>query len=155
MRFRRDHERFIGGYDPEHEMPDPDRDPRDRWQSDAYRHNARDTRWFYRWNPDRIENREWSGRRFGGYRPYEEIHPRDRYAPRFSRPAPRGYEAPWQRGYPRPWDYDNRGDYDRGYDLGPRRYDRPYDDYDYGRPRRYRDDYDWDEWFDSRDYFRR
>src|SRR5438046_8914437 len=54
---RRDHEPFIGSYDPEHEMPDPDRDPRDRYQSDAYRHNARDTRVPYRWSPDRFEER--------------------------------------------------------------------------------------------------
>src|SRR5687768_226745 len=52
----RDRERFIGGYDPEHEMPDPDRDRGDRFQSDAYRHNARDSRYAYRWNPDRIES---------------------------------------------------------------------------------------------------
>lgn len=54
---RGDRERFIGSYDPEHEMPDPDRGRGERWQSDAYRHNARDTRFAYRWNPDRIENR--------------------------------------------------------------------------------------------------
>ncbi len=29
----RDRERYIGSYDPEHEMPDPDRGPGDRWQS--------------------------------------------------------------------------------------------------------------------------
>src|ERR1051325_10672021 len=58
MRFgRRDHESFIGSYDPEHEMPDPDRGPRDRWQSDVYRHNAGDGRWAYRWSPERIEDR--------------------------------------------------------------------------------------------------
>ena len=51
---RRDHESFIGGYDPEREMPDPDREYRDRYQSDAYRHNAADSRWAYRWNPDRF-----------------------------------------------------------------------------------------------------
>src|ERR1043166_9090183 len=54
---RRDHERYIGGYDPEYEMPDPDRRPGDRWASDAYRHNSRDTRFSYRWDPDRIEER--------------------------------------------------------------------------------------------------
>lgn len=54
---RRDHESFIGGYDPEREMPDPDRESRDRYQSDAYRHNAADSRWSYRWNPDRFEER--------------------------------------------------------------------------------------------------
>lgn len=59
----RDRERFIGSYDPEHEMPDPDRDPGDRWQSDAYRRGARDTRYGYRWNPDAIENRYEGSRR--------------------------------------------------------------------------------------------
>lgn len=58
----RDHERYIGSYDPEHEMPDPDRGAGDRWQSDAYRRGARDTRFGYRWNPDRFEER-FDGRR--------------------------------------------------------------------------------------------
>lgn len=53
----RDRERFIGTYDPEHELPDPDRNPGDRWQSDAYRRGARDTRFAYRMSPDRIESR--------------------------------------------------------------------------------------------------
>jgi hypothetical protein len=51
----RDRERYIGSYDPEHEMPDPDRNAGDRWQSDAYRHGARDGRFAYRLNPDRFE----------------------------------------------------------------------------------------------------
>ena len=58
----RDREHFIGSYDPEREMPDPERDPGDRWQSDAYRRGARDTRFAYRWNPDRFEER-FDGRR--------------------------------------------------------------------------------------------
>lgn len=53
----RDRERFIGSYDPEHEMPDPDRDPGDRWQSRAYRHHFRDSRFAYRMDPDRFEDR--------------------------------------------------------------------------------------------------
>lgn len=58
----RDREHFYGSYDPEHEMPDPDRNRGDRWQSDAYRHNARDTRFMYRMDPDRFEGR-FEGRR--------------------------------------------------------------------------------------------
>jgi hypothetical protein len=97
MRFgRRDHERYIGGYDPEHEMPDPYRDPRDRWQSDAYRRNAADGRWAYRWNPDRFEERMprdryeyWDRERemmererwLDRYRPYYD-YPRDPWAVR-------------------------------------------------------------------------
>ncbi|HEY0157615.1 MAG TPA: hypothetical protein VGF28_10050 [Thermoanaerobaculia bacterium] len=92
----RDRERYIGGYDPEHEMPDPDRGSGDRWQSDAYRHNARDSRFAYRMNPDRVE-RQYDGPR-GGYGP-----------------------APWdggnfdRGGYDRGYD---RGGYDRGYGGG-------------------------------------
>lgn len=62
----RDRERFIGSYDPEHEMPDADRERGDRWQSDAYRRNARDTRFAYRMNPDRFEGR-FEGRRDVGH----------------------------------------------------------------------------------------
>lgn len=58
----RDRERFYGSYDPEHEMPDAGRNPGDRWESDAYRHNARDTRFAYRLDPNRFENR-FEGRR--------------------------------------------------------------------------------------------
>jgi hypothetical protein len=71
MRFRpRDHERYIGGYDPEREMPDPDRRPRGPWQSEAYRDNARDSRWAYRWNPDRVEDRSDDRRRRDRERDY-------------------------------------------------------------------------------------
>lgn len=58
----RDRERYIGSYDPEHEMPDPDRNAGDRWQSDAYRHGARDGRIPYRMSPNRFEHR-FEGRR--------------------------------------------------------------------------------------------
>jgi len=140
MRFgRRDHEPYIGGYDPEHEMPNPDRDPRDRWQSDIYRHNAGDSRWAYRWNPDRFESRmepRWeSPRRMDVER---EIRPRDRYG-RYGDDDRYGY-----RGAP-----DDR--YDRGYrpDYGPRYepdfghdYDRGY--YGHGRDNGY--NFDRDRW---------
>jgi hypothetical protein len=43
-------------------MPDPDRGPGDRWQSDAYRNHFRDSRYAYRMNPDRFEN-QFDGRR--------------------------------------------------------------------------------------------
>src|SRR5438045_9781435 len=99
MRFRRrDHESFIGGYDPEHEMPDADRDPRDRWQSDAYRYGARDTRFAYRWNPDRFEDR------YGDYRGdfSSRIQPPDRY-----------------EAYGRPEHGSSRGGHDYSRDLRP------------------------------------
>jgi hypothetical protein len=152
----RDRERFIGGYDPEHEMPDPDRGAGDRWQSDAYRHASRDSRFAYRMNPDRFENR------------FEGRDPRD-YDYRWSRDARDldrdgwrggmnegnyggggyyggggGYgfssDRGWDRGgysggYGR--DYD-RGGYDRGYD---RSFDRgPHFD----RDRIYGSDRGWD-----------
>jgi hypothetical protein len=153
MRFgRRDHESYIGGYDPEHEMPDPGRDPRDRWQSDAYRQNARDSRFAYRWNPERIEERAgWRGdprdRYYGGSydrEPRERIQGPERYGPY---PRGRGFEGEnWDRqrwGVDRGWDRD-RDYYDRGwdYDRGP--WDR---DRDYDRGRYYgssRWDRDWD-----------
>ena len=125
MRFaRRDHESFIGSYDPEHEMPDPDRGARERWQSDVYRHNAADGRWAYRWSPERIEDR-------GVRRPWRgdierEIQPRDRYESRYRHPE---YERGYEHGY-----YDRGMDMERerGFrDFGPRgdRFDRdPYRD---------------------------
>ena len=148
MRFgRRDHESYIGGYDPEHEMPNPDRDPRDRWMSDAYRHNARDTRFAYRWNPDRIEERGgWRGdeprdRWYGGSydrEPRERIQGPERYG---VYPRGRGFEGEsWDRqrwGADRGWDRDR--DYDRGWDF-----DRGWDrdrDYDRGRYASDRDRY--------------
>jgi hypothetical protein len=125
MRFRpRDHERFIGGYDPEHEMPDPDRDPRGRWQSDAYRDNSRDSRYFYRWNPDRYESRDGPGRDIEN-----EIQPRDRYE--------EAYRAGWQAGYDRGYEHGYTGFNDR------RRYewDRNWSDREQGawRERDWRD----------------
>ncbi|HEX8171037.1 MAG TPA: hypothetical protein VF824_10905 [Thermoanaerobaculia bacterium] len=101
----RDRERFIGGYDPEHEMPDPDRERGDRWQSDAYRRGAYDGRYAYRWNPDRFEER----------RPH---YGNDSY----SGPG-RDYGRP---GYDRP-DYD-RDRYDRDRNYG----DRSFADRNYG-----------------------
>jgi len=113
---RRDHERFIGGYDPENEMPDPSRRSGDRYESDAYRHNARDTRFAYRWDSDRFEDR------FGARQPrdfdYRDV--RSAYE--------RGYDdARLARGYRPPnwgWDSDDGRDYDRE----PRRRDTRFDD---------------------------
>ena len=124
MRFgRRDHESFIGSYDPEHEMPDPDRGPRDRWQSDAYRQNAADGRWMYRWSPDRVEDRG------GMRRPWRgdverDIQPRDRYDWRFG-----GRHPEYERGY-------EHGYYDRGLDM-----ERERDRFERDRWRN-----EWDDW---------
>ena len=139
MRFRRpDHESYIGGYDPEHEMPDPDRSPRDRWESDAYRRNARDSRYAYRWNPDRFESRDdWMRRRAME----RDIQPRDRYEP---------YDRPWDRGYDRGYDYDR--EYDRHFDRG-----RSQDDYDRDREylsRGYPRPYAWETRFDRENWER-
>jgi hypothetical protein len=129
MRFgRRDHESFIGSYDPEHEMPDPDRGPRDRWQSDVYRHNAADGRWGYRWNPERVEER-------GLRRPYRgnldrEIQPRDRYEQRF------GGHHPEHERFAGGWDRDFDRERQWGRDYGRDRFDRD----------RFRDDWSLDPW---------
>ncbi len=141
----RDRERYIGSYDPEHEMPDPDRGPGDRWQSDAYRRTARDTRFAYRMNPNRFEERFEGPRRdidrdydtrwnrdardldrggYGGHRDY------------YGRDYDRGYA---DRGYFSGRDYD-RGSYDRG-----GHFDR---DRIYGSDRGW--DYDRDDYFESR-----
>jgi len=156
MRFgRRDHESYIGGYDPEHEMPNPDRDPRERWQSDAYRRNAADGRWVYRWNPDRFEERS----NFGWREPRRmehDIQPRDRYENRYDNRysgMDRERYAPYPRDYDRGPYYDrDRGPYyGRDYDGGPSEYDRdrerwardpwaPRDRYD---RERFRDDWEW------------
>ena len=138
MRFgRRDHEPYIGGYDPEHEMPDPGRHPRDRWQSEAYRHNARDSRFAYRWDPDRFEERQ--GVQRGSYRSdgHERIQSRDRYES-MGRPD-------FDDGYGRGNYSDDRGDYEngRGYYGASRESDR------LGR-----NDYDRDRDYDSRDHVR-
>jgi hypothetical protein len=136
MRFgRRDHEPFIGGYDPEHEMPNPDRDPRDRWQSDAYRRNAYDSRIAYRWAPDRIEER--GGERPGEYRGgdyrgrfADRIQPRDRYESSgrpshdYGRERDYGYDRDHDRDrsrspYPPQIRYEGRDDFrDREYGAG-------------------------------------
>jgi hypothetical protein len=120
----RDRERFVGGYDPEHEMPDPERDRGDRYQSDAYRHNSRDTRFAYRMDPDRVEHR------YDG--------PRD---PRpFDRPGwehdARDRERDARGGGS--WDDRDRGrTFDRGMYGGPSSQSGHYSNYgnDYGRDR--------------------
>ena len=113
----RDHERYIGGYDPEHEMPDPDRRAGERWESDTYRRNARDTRYPYRWNADRFEDR------------FRDRRDRDEYELRWNRDArdarDREYRGDYDRGYA-PVRFDRGWDYDRGYDRGYDR-DRGYD----------------------------
>ncbi len=112
----RDRERYVGGYDPEHEMPDPDRDPGDRWQSGSYRHNARDTRFAYRMNPDAFEHRFDEDR--GGY--YNRGGNQDRDARDMNRDYDRG-------------NYD-RGSYDRGtYGGGYRGSGSDYDRGNYNR----------------------
>jgi len=151
MRFRRDHERYIGGYDPEHEMPDPDRRPRGPWQSEAYRDTARDSRWAYRWNPDRVEERidEWRPRH-----PDDFIQPRDRYAPYG---LTRGYDRARYLDRDRDWDYSRDRDrglgrgYDYERDYPPRRFDDR--DFGYGgdpwaRQDRYEREHFRDDWSD-------
>ena len=179
----RDRERFIGGYDPEHEMPDPDRDSGDRWQSDAYRHASRDSRFAYRMNPDRFEDR-FEGRDDRGYDYRWERDARDldrtgyRGGMREANYGGGGYgygygygggqDRGWDRGgygggYGRDFDrggYD-RGGYDRSFDRGPhfdrdRIYgsDRGWDyDREYERHRNDREGWDRDRW--DRDRWRR
>lgn len=65
MRFgRRDHESS------EHEMPDPDREPHDRWQSDVYRGRDRfeRDRWRDEWDDWSVNpyDRDRDGRGRGG-----------------------------------------------------------------------------------------
>ena len=154
----RDRERYIGAYDPEHEMPDPDRGAGNRWQSDAYRRGARDSRFVYRADPNRFENR------FNDRRDYEpEYEQRWRHDARdldrggYGRGG--GYDANFAAGGYR--DY-GRSDYgrdfdrgsDRGWDRGPgsnRDFDRGWDrgsSYDRGshfdRDRFYGSDRGWD-----------
>ena len=120
---RRDHERYIGGYDPEYEMPDPDRRPGDRWASDAVRHNSRDTRFSYRWYPDRIESR------FGSRHPRDFRDVRSAYD--------QGYDdSRLNRGYRPPtwgWDAD-----DRDLEYGRERQRLRDPRYDFDRDDRYR-----------------
>ena len=94
---RRDHEGYIGSYDPEHEMPDPEREPRDRYESEAYRHNARDSRYAYRWDPNRIESSQGVRDRW------------DRGANRDGRSSDRNWNA-----------REPRSDYELGYQHGRR-----------------------------------
>src|SRR5262245_18016638 len=103
----RDRERYIGSYDPEHEMPDADRDRGDRWQSDAYRHNARDGRFAYRWNPDRFEDRARSGYGYGNDYGYERGR---EYRGGFN--SDRDWGRDRDLGAPRGY---YRSDYDRGF----------------------------------------
>ena len=107
---RHDHEGYIGSYDPEHEMPDADREPRERYQSDAYRHNASDSRFAYRWNPDRFEPNS-----------------RDRGERSANRDWDRGSDRGWDReanrdlGTERSWHgREPRSDYELGYEHGRR-----------------------------------
>ncbi|HEX8408591.1 MAG TPA: hypothetical protein VF883_06995 [Thermoanaerobaculia bacterium] len=168
----RDRERFIGSYDPEHEMPDPDRGPGDRWQSDAYRHASRDSRYGYRMNPDRYEDR-FDGRRDPN-RDYEMRWQRDgrdmdrdgygraAYGYRDSYGAPYSYDRDYERppgyGYDPDDDRDHyrrgfeRG-YDDGYNAGYSGLDRNYDrGPHYDRDRIYGSDRGWD---NGRDRWRR
>jgi hypothetical protein len=123
MRFRRrDHESFIGGYDPEREMPDPGRDPRERWQSDAYRANSREGRYPYRWSPGRFEERRSEDYARGFDHGYERgLRDHARYGRDYSRDA-RG-DTPnrdnWSSGdFDQRWDYGRR---DEERDLPPDR----------------------------------
>lgn len=138
---RGDRERFIGSYDPEHEMPDPDRGRGERWQSDAYRHNAHDSRFAYRWNPDRVEGR-YEGPRHAFDRDRYEGDARDRE--RFmNRGGGSGYgnyggNGGGHAGGASPYgggQYWDRSGFDRGYDTYRDRNDpyRDRNDGDYGR----------------------
>jgi hypothetical protein len=123
----RDRERFIGSYDPEHELPDPDRDAGDRWQSDAYRRSARDTRFAYRLNPDYIEGR-YDGPRRDIDRERDvrwQGDARDRE--NFERGYRAGYQHGFERGSSRAFDRGPNRDFERdrefdrgGFMTGPR-----------------------------------
>lgn len=134
----RDRERFIGAYDPEHEVPDPDRGPGDRWQSDAYRRGARDSRFAYRMNPDRFESR------FGNRQDVDremrmrwnrDARDRGGYGGDYDRDQGRGYDSDYDRM--RSFDRGSFDDYGRDYgrDYGPDSYGR--DDVRYGGDRAY------------------
>lgn len=147
----RDRERYIGSYDPEHEMPDPDRGPGDRYQSDAYRRAARDTRFVYRANPDRFEGRFTEQR---DSRPdYEDRWRRDaRDMDRGGYGRGGGYEdanfgGGGYRDYGYGRDYDRYSSNDRGYGGNDRSYggnDRGYGSNDRG----YTDRGGWDRGYD-------
>ena len=153
----RDRERYIGSYDPEHEMPDPDRGPGDRWQSDAYRYNSRDTRFAYRFDPNRFESRFNDQR---GYDPEYDMrwrrdardldrggYGRGGYDANFGGGGYRDYGRGGGGSYGYGRDYDREGwDRDRGasYDRGEH-FDR---DRFYGSDRGW--DYDREDRYDSR-----
>ena len=126
----RDRERYIGSYDPEHEMPDPQRGPGDRWQSDAYRRGARDSRFLYRADPNRFEDRFSEQRDF--HPDYDDRWRRD------ARDMDRGgygrgggyYDANFSGGGYRDYGYSRPDDYGYG---------RDYDRYDAERDRGYAD----------------
>jgi hypothetical protein len=117
-------------------MPDPYRDPRDRWQSDAYRHNARDSRFAYRWIPDRVEER-FRYRDRGG----EEFYPgwdrdaRDRYAERYRYMGPRDYPRPYDRGPYYEGDFGRWSEYEREPYFERGGWDREWDRYYHPRGR--------------------
>lgn len=163
----RDRERYIGSYDPEHEMPDPDRGPGDRWQSDAYRRGARDSRYAYRVDPNRFENR-FNDRR--DYNPdYDNRWSRDaRDLDRGGYYGRGGYDANYGGGGYRDYGGGGYRDYgspggpsgpDYGRDFGGRGYGRDFDrgwdrGYDRGshfdRDRFYGSDRGWDHDRDDR-----
>ncbi len=155
---RRDHENFIGSYDPEHEMPDPDRRPRDRYESEAYRHNARDGRYGYRWDPDRVEGRYGMDRDRGMDIEHDRNWNRDArdrfYEDRWrqSQMGRGGYDR--DRGMMPPRDYERGARFDRGwdYDRDDRGYGSDYRSGSYGTG--YGRDYDAERFRDDRDYDR-
>jgi hypothetical protein len=106
----RDHEDYMGSYDPEHEMPDPDRRPRARYQSDAYQRQSRDSRW----DSDRDRDRD---RDEGGFF--------DRVRGAFDRAVDKmtGEDERYEREFDRnrgvgPEYRTGRSDYDRSRDRG-------------------------------------
>ena len=119
---RGDRERFIGSYDPEYEMPDPDRVRRGRYQSDAYRRNFGDNRYAYRWNPDRVEER-WRG-----------PQPNSEYERGFNHGYNRGYD----HGYRSSAAYDNRYEPPYGFDR--------YENWDESEDRSHDRERGWPDW---------
>lgn len=153
----RDRERFIGSYDPEHEMPDPDRMNRDRYESEAYRRNAADSRYGYRWNPDRIEDRFVGRGRSSMPRDWNRDARDHSYNERY---GARDYErsGQWESGrdFDRDRDRDRsygadygmadygrnpQGGYGRNFGNPDRGYDRGYGHSEYGRSDYGRNDY--------------
>jgi hypothetical protein len=132
----RDRERYVGPYDPEHEMPDPEREPGDRWQSDAYRRGARDSRFAYRWNPERIEGRFEARRdvdREHEMRWREDARERDTDREGWGRPDERdSFGARYGSGYDRDQRYRNERDFRDRSEPG-----RDYESRDYRSSRGY------------------